>query len=593
MRRYITLAAVLLACAAASAQNLNPTVQVTNDYEGKLMEVEKQKVGMAVPDSLLKFDWNFNYSVFDNPYKGAYEFSPYRIEMKPEATVRDNGRFYLRAGAGYSLHPEGQVVFTPDIKGRFGLSLYDDFKGYFGNYHTLSVVPDGGGSASSAIGRDGDYSGNEISNRAGTTLRFDAPRTVFTLDAGMDLLRTKEAVFEGNEMLGGSAALRARSVGESDFLYDASVSWRGLGNKVLPPKISSANATAYREHDAGLEARFIYRLADRHSIRFEPSYRHIIFTEDTGAFTGTAIADVVDIVPSYVFSDAGFSFQAGIRFSGVWRDSKAEGEYNVADYDGRKIFPDLRVYYEAVPDKLVLTAKVTGGQRFNTYRSYLMDNHHLSMLASSSYPYRIGDATVNALDAGIGISGRVRSIFQFDAQAGFTRSLNAPMDAVFILPDSYDGHSSAGILPVITMADYKLIYADLNGTLVCDRLDASANLRVQKSMFEEGMDNGAFTLPLFTGSAELVYNWNKRVFAGLSAFWATGREGSFTRLNPDTVVKCHVPGWVDLGVNAKFRVNNHFSLWAEGRNLLNQTVMRNFLISEKGPYFTAGVCLNF
>jgi hypothetical protein len=222
-----------------------------------------------------------------------------------------------------------------------------------------------------------------------------------------------------------------------------------------------------------------------------------------------------------------------------------------------------------------------------------MDNHHLSMLASSSYPYRIGDATVNALDAGIGISGRVRSIFQYDAQAGFTRSLNAPMDAVFILPDSYDGLSSAGILPVITMADYKLVYADLNGTLVCDRLDASANLRVQKSIFEEGMENGAFTLPLFTGSAELVYNWNKRVFAGLSAFWATGREGSFTRLNPDTEVKCHVPGWVDLGVNAKFRVDNHFSLWAEGRNLLNQTVMRNFLISEKGPYFTAGICLNF
>ena len=53
MRRYIILAAALLAYAAASAQNLNPTVQVTNDYEGKLMEVEKRNVQMAVPDSLL------------------------------------------------------------------------------------------------------------------------------------------------------------------------------------------------------------------------------------------------------------------------------------------------------------------------------------------------------------------------------------------------------------------------------------------------------------------------------------------------------------------------------------------------------------
>ena len=60
MRRYIFIASALLACAAASAQNLNPTVQVTNDYEGKLMEVNKQNVAMAIPDSLLKFDWNFN-----------------------------------------------------------------------------------------------------------------------------------------------------------------------------------------------------------------------------------------------------------------------------------------------------------------------------------------------------------------------------------------------------------------------------------------------------------------------------------------------------------------------------------------------------
>ena len=130
MRRYIFIASALLACAVASAQNLNPTVQVTNDYEGKLMEVNKQNVAMAIPDSLLKFDWNFNYSVFDNPYRGAYEFKPYRIDMKPDPTRRDNGVFYLRAGAGFTLHPEVQAVFTPATKGRFGISVYDDFKGY-------------------------------------------------------------------------------------------------------------------------------------------------------------------------------------------------------------------------------------------------------------------------------------------------------------------------------------------------------------------------------------------------------------------------------------------------------------------------------
>ena len=596
MRRYIILTAALLACAAAAAQNLNPTVQVTNDYQGKQMEVEKQNVTMAVPDSLLKFDWNFNYSVFDNPYKGAYEFSPYRIEMKPDATVRNNGRFYLRAGAGYTLHPEAQLVFTPDIKGKFGFSLYDDFKGYFGPYHNITinrtnndglVAPDGG-----------TYNGSELSNRVGTTLRYDAPRTVLTLDAGMDLLRTKEQYFSGNRMLGGSAALRARSLGQADFLYDVSLGWTGLGNR--PPALMtsySANEVKYTEHDAGLDARFLYYLGGSHSLRFEPSYHHVIFTE----LYGKAIADIVDIAPAYVFSDGGFSFQAGIRFSGVWRDSESDPSilYVVPDYNGRKLYPDVRLCYEAIPDKLVLTAKVVGGKRFNTYGSYLKENHHLSLKSTEAYSGLSGDTTVNAFDAGLGISGRIRSVFQYGVEAGFARYINAPLDAMTGLYD-IDYSSIFSTLatdndmpyaPVISMMDYDLLYADLNGAIGSDRIDASAHLRVQESNLkpEAGKDAFAIDLPLFSGTADVVYNWNRRVFAGVSAQWATAREGKGFLSAYD----CHVPGWVDLGVSAEFKANNHFSLWAEGRNLLNQTVMRNFMIAEKGPYFTAGICLDF
>ena len=109
------------------------------------------------------------------------------------------------------------------------------------------------------------------------------------------------------------------------------------------------------------------------------------------------------------------------------------------------------------------------------------------------------------------------------------------------------------------------------------------------------MEKGFFvmTLPVFTGSADFVYNWNRRVFAGLSAEWMSAREGEDLYTSYSSYSDCHVPGWIDLGVTAEFRMNNHFSLWAEGRNLLNQTVMRNFMIAEKGPYVTAGICLNF
>jgi hypothetical protein len=587
MRRYIIIASALLACAAASAQNLNPTVQVTNDYEGKLMEVNKRNVPMALPDSLLKFDWNFNYEVFDNPYRGAYEFSPYRIDMKPDPTRRDNGSFYLRAGAGYSLHPEAQLVFTPATKGRFGISIYDDFKGYTGLYHEISATR---GTGDYLIGPVGDYKGFDFANRLGTTLRYDAASTVVTLDGGFDFLRTKELLFEGNKALGGSAVLRARSIDASDFSYDFSLGWNGLKNTPLESVYSSKTVQSYKENDLGMDAVLGYRLAENHAVRFGTSWHHIIFDESQDK---RAVADRVDIVPSYRFVEDGFSVSVGIRFADVWRDS----EYEVADYKGRKLYPDFRLSYEAMPDKLVLSAKVVGGQTFNTYSSYLKGNHHLPQMASKEYFGTIGDATVNTFDAGIGVSGRVRSIFQYGAEVGYARYYNAPMVGVGVTYTSPSIESSSIVevfFPVVNMMNYDLLYADLNGVLGTDRVDASARVRLQKSIKPE-MEKGFFavTLPVVSGSADLVYNWNRRVFAGLSAEWMSAREGEDLYSSYGSFTDCHVPGWIDLGVTAEFKASNRFSFWAEGRNLLNQTVMRNFMIAEKGPYVTAGICLNF
>jgi hypothetical protein len=86
--------------ALASAQNLDPTVVVSRDYEGKLMEVHKPRIEMAVPDSVLRFDLDFDYSVSDSPYKGAYDFTPYVLDMRPAASVRETNNLYLNAGAG-------------------------------------------------------------------------------------------------------------------------------------------------------------------------------------------------------------------------------------------------------------------------------------------------------------------------------------------------------------------------------------------------------------------------------------------------------------------------------------------------------------
>ena len=116
MKRYIYLASALLmfaVCESASAQELDPTVVVNRAYEGQLVEVNKPSFDMMVPDSVTRFDLDFDYTVFEKPYMGTYEFSPYLLKMQPSSAVQKRRQLYLKAGAGYTLYPTFDLVWSP------------------------------------------------------------------------------------------------------------------------------------------------------------------------------------------------------------------------------------------------------------------------------------------------------------------------------------------------------------------------------------------------------------------------------------------------------------------------------------------------
>jgi hypothetical protein len=97
LKRYTIAFLALLAGVSTWAQNMDPTVTVTRQYQGKLIEVGKPDLTMTVPDSLTRFDLKIDYSVFDNPYKGAYEFNPYLMEIRPQSEAFYGNEFFLRA----------------------------------------------------------------------------------------------------------------------------------------------------------------------------------------------------------------------------------------------------------------------------------------------------------------------------------------------------------------------------------------------------------------------------------------------------------------------------------------------------------------
>ena len=98
------LAAGFAALSIASyAQNLDPTVVVNRAYEGKLLEVHKPQIEMAVPDSVQQFNLDFDYDVFENPYKGSYDFKPYQLLLKPVSSDVDMPALWLKPSKLSSL----------------------------------------------------------------------------------------------------------------------------------------------------------------------------------------------------------------------------------------------------------------------------------------------------------------------------------------------------------------------------------------------------------------------------------------------------------------------------------------------------------
>lgn len=602
MKRYITTALGLLLAVLASAQNLNPTVQVTNAYEGKLMEVEKQNIPMEVPDSLTRFDWNFNYSVFDNPYKGAYEFNPYFIEMKPDPVPYDGKNLYVRAGAGYTLHPEVQAVWTPTMKGRFRLTLYEDFKGYWGQYHDMrsSLInynAPAGSDYETEVRSAASSRGNEIGNRTGVNAVLATKPVIFSLDGQFRWLNTLwNEESELNNAFGQSYVLNAKSNFSSAFSFEAGFRYDGMTNH--PQRFdSNPDLSDYvfdkrvNENNLGGDLVLSYSITDPLSISLTGSYDHFYFKDVATPDEGYVIADWLNISPVCTYKGDRASISAGLKFSDVWKDRDFKDSPESGCYKGKRLFPQLNISYELIEEALVASAFLTGGQKFNSYASLLETNHFFPAEASHNYFSTLADASVNTFDAGISFSGRIKSVFQYKLDGGYAKHLNTLVDGVRV-----DNFVETRPLLKYSMADYNLLYADFNGSWRSDRIDASALLRVQK-MNMKRVTASVLPAPRFVGSADITYNWNRRIFAGVSAEWSTSRRAEIPdytpKMNPNKQVTLYVnaPGWVDLGVNAEFKVTNKFSLWLKGGNLLNKVVMRNFLIAEKGPYVTAGVCL--
>lgn len=584
---YLVSAAMLMTAAVSFGQNFNPTVEVTNTYQGNASEVHKPLLGMNVPDSLLRFDLDFDYEVFEKPYQGAYSFKPYMLNMRPAKDAWRGRKLYLKAGAGYTLRPRFEFVFSPEQSGPFQMSVYASHKSYFGNYHEIKPELQDGLYRMKKSG--GKFGGYDALTSAGFDGRYNWDRTILSFGIGYYGLAAKDSVMSRSyNAFDFNARVRSNNDSESYFLYDIGLRGRVANDGLDYKSFSFPDGVTVDKQNEN------WVLLDGLVGPVVNNSRSILvgFEAESASYSRFYDGNIgrVALIPSYRFKSGRWNLNLGVKLEFMFRnDADTLSFGKMGGGKGQIVYPDAHISF-AVGGNVALYADATGGSRLNTYSSQISENHHLnpSFLVAPVYELitPLVDNTVEKVNARIGVRGSAASSFQFDVNGGVGLYGNALMES---------GLFTAGgdLVPALAYSDYNLIYANALVGLRTGRVKIDADFRYRGVSFPDNDAlNLGFTLPKYSGGVRASYDISSRLYAGINVEAASWRDGKCASVASEDILDVRVPGYVDLGVNCGYKFNRKLELWLESGNLLCQTIQRTPFYAEKGPWVTAGISLN-
>lgn len=584
---YLVSAAMLMTAAVSFGQNFNPTVEVTNTYQGNASEVHKPLLGMNIPDSLLHFDLDFDYEVFEKPYQGAYSFKPYMLNMRPAKDAWRGRQLYLKAGAGYTLHPQFEFVFSPEQSGPFQMSVYASHKSYFGNYHEIKPELQDGLYRMKKSG--GKFGGYDALTSAGFDGRYNWDRTILSFGIGYYGLAAKDSVMSRSyNAFDFNARVRSNNDSESYFLYDIELRGRVANDGLDYKSFSFPEGVSVDKQNEN------WVLLDGLVGPVVNNSRSILvgFEAESASYSRFYDGNVgrVALIPSYRFKSGRWNLNLGVKLEFMFRnDADTLSFGKMGGGKGQIVYPDAHISF-AAGGNVALYADATGGSRLNTYSSQISENHHLnhSFLVAPVYELitPLVDNTVEKVNARIGVRGSAASSFQFDVNGGVGLYGNALMESGFFNADG-------DLVPSLTYSDINLIYANVLLGWKSNRVKVDADFRYRGVSFpDKDAMNLGFALPKYGGGLRATYDISSRLYVGVAVEASSWREGKCVSAVSEELAKVRVPGYVDLGVNCGYKFNRKLEFWLESGNLLCQAIQRNPFYAEKGPWVTAGVSLN-
>lgn len=527
------------------AQNLNPSVSVTNDYAASAVSFSKLSPVMAVPDSLLKFDYSFDYSVFDSPYHGSYEFSPYSVKMVPSSVNAKSHSFFLNMGAGYTFHPELELYWTPlqTKKLSFGMSLKGN--GYNGLYRKIGT---------DLQVADGSFIASDFQTGFSADLERHGKKNLTRLSAFWDGIYADGLVFAdmdkriggGYNSLGALFQTRALDASAAKFYYDLSLKYRY--------STQALGAVPETEHYLTLDAvvgppqKGIFRFVMDVNAAYDHSFGNDYFC---GSF-----------VPRLKFVAGKFDLSVGVRTG--WSKSFF-------------FLPEATASVFLVKDALCIYASLSGNNGIMSYHQLKTENHRYYIGPDATVPgYGIQPGYVaERWVSRLGFRGRIGNHFQYNLYGGYKQKRDAYMYDAGALELGYESFGRV---------DYNLGFVKALAAWKSERVELSADVNFNFTDIKG--KQYVLDLPLFEGKFYCAGNIRKRFYFGTDCSFSANRN-SYSPSGD----QYSMPGWFDFGLFASWKFRSKLAFWIKGGNLFNADIRKSPLYSERGVNVTAGISL--
>lgn len=460
MRKVYIIVFSLIFCTLSKAQNIDQSVVVNNDYIVQFSDFQRENIKPTLTDSLYKFDYDFDYSVFDSPYKGAFDFSPYQVSIVPGALPFDGKNLYLRAGAGVSLYPELDFAYIPASGQKFKLIITDNGRGHYGAF---GATPNTRGNYDSTLGY---YFLNDLN--AKLLASFDKSNLDFSFLVGNRYAKTSSSFTDLN-MLGADVTYASNSKSKIDYSIRVIYKYGFIKHPSLSKNRGTFSAVGYvNPLKIGV-----------HRIALNAFYK----------VNGPSF--IVALNPSYKIVNDQYSLSLGAKFDYSFYPPSAT---NVT------ITPKVDYKLVVLKDKLNVYGNISGGQGLYSAFSTVMTSPLYENLPFDSFYKEL--IAVKA-----GIDGQIFKYLDYKFEAAYSMLRDSPIET----------------LRSITFQSMNVFYAQANISWKSKRFffDSEFRLNWGKNV---GTASDGYCPSKYLGMIDAKYNWLNRIFAGISLQGASSRK---------------------------------------------------------------------